>query len=63
MVRTLRTQPDVIGAEANRVLAAHGRKIGPDPASLHDRVGTGQFGAGIDAYDLIRAQVPLIKYY
>ncbi|MGA7326240.1 MAG: FAD-binding and (Fe-S)-binding domain-containing protein [Rhodomicrobium sp.] len=27
-------QPGVIGAEANRRLAPHGRKIGPDPASI-----------------------------
>jgi len=30
----LRVQPGVIGAEANRVLAAYERKIGPDPASI-----------------------------
>jgi D-lactate dehydrogenase len=27
--------PGIIGAEANALLAAHGRKIGPDPASIH----------------------------
>ena len=27
-------QPGVIGAEANRKLAPHGRKLGPDPASI-----------------------------
>ncbi len=27
-------QPGVIGADANRRLAAFGRKIGPDPASI-----------------------------
>ncbi|MCX7892453.1 MAG: FAD-binding oxidoreductase [Burkholderiales bacterium] len=31
---TIRLAPGVIGAEANRLLAPHGRKIGPDPASL-----------------------------
>ncbi|HIJ61840.1 MAG TPA: FAD-binding oxidoreductase [Rhodospirillaceae bacterium] len=31
---TIRLQPGVIGAEANRRLAALGRKIGPDPASI-----------------------------
>lgn len=31
----LKVQPGVIGAEANRVLAAYGRKIGPDPASIN----------------------------
>ncbi|MCA1908391.1 MAG: FAD-binding oxidoreductase, partial [Magnetospirillum sp.] len=30
----IRLQPGVIGAEANRRLAAFGRKIGPDPASI-----------------------------
>lgn len=30
----IRLQPGVIGAAANRMLAAHGRKIGPDPASI-----------------------------
>jgi len=32
--RRVRLQPGVIGAEANRKLAAFGRKIGPDPASI-----------------------------
>jgi len=31
---TIRLQPAVIGAAANRELAPHGRKIGPDPASI-----------------------------
>ncbi|MFZ5557486.1 MAG: FAD-binding and (Fe-S)-binding domain-containing protein [Pseudomonadota bacterium] len=31
---TIRLQPGVIGGMANRRLAPHGRKIGPDPASL-----------------------------
>ena len=31
---TITLQPGVIGAEANRRLARHGRKIGPDPASI-----------------------------
>ncbi len=31
---TIRLQPGVIGAEANRRLAAFSRKIGPDPASI-----------------------------
>jgi D-lactate dehydrogenase len=31
---TIRLQPAVIGAAANRLLAPHGRKIGPDPASI-----------------------------
>src|ERR1035438_6519550 len=31
---TVTLQPSVIGAEANRRLARHGRKIGPDPASI-----------------------------
>lgn len=31
---TIRLQPGVIGAEANRRLAAFARKIGPDPASI-----------------------------
>jgi D-lactate dehydrogenase len=31
---TVTLQPGVIGAEANRRLARHGRKIGPDPASI-----------------------------
>lgn len=30
----IRLQPGVIGAEANRRLQPHGRKIGPDPASI-----------------------------
>jgi D-lactate dehydrogenase len=32
--RTITLQPGVIGARANRALASHGRKIGPDPASI-----------------------------
>ncbi len=28
-------EPGVVGAEANAALAAHGRKIGPDPASIN----------------------------
>jgi D-lactate dehydrogenase len=32
--QTIRLQPGVIGAEANRLLAPHRRKIGPDPASI-----------------------------
>jgi D-lactate dehydrogenase len=32
--RTVTLQPGVIGAAANRALAPHGRKIGPDPASI-----------------------------
>ncbi|WP_239988647.1 FAD-binding and (Fe-S)-binding domain-containing protein [Paramagnetospirillum kuznetsovii] len=32
--RAIRLQPGVIGAEANRRLAAFARKIGPDPASI-----------------------------
>ena len=32
--QTIRLQPGIIGAQANRYLAAHGRKIGPDPASI-----------------------------
>ncbi len=32
---TIRLKPGVIGAEANRRLAAFGRKIGPDPASIN----------------------------
>lgn len=31
---SIKLQPGVIGAEANRRLAAFGRKIGPDPASI-----------------------------
>jgi D-lactate dehydrogenase len=30
----IRLGPGVVGGDANRVLAAHGRKIGPDPASI-----------------------------
>ncbi|MGE4409529.1 MAG: FAD-binding oxidoreductase, partial [Sphingobium sp.] len=30
----IRLQPGVIGGAANRMLARHGRKIGPDPASI-----------------------------
>ena len=33
--RTIVLQPGVIGGQANRMLAAYGRKIGPDPASIH----------------------------
>ena len=32
--QTIRLQPGMIGADANRVLAPHRRKIGPDPASI-----------------------------
>lgn len=32
--RTVTLQPGVIGAAANRALAPHGRKLGPDPASI-----------------------------
>jgi D-lactate dehydrogenase len=32
--RTITLQPGVIGAAANRQLSRHGRKIGPDPASI-----------------------------
>ncbi len=32
---TVTLQPGVVGGEANRALAAHGRKIGPDPASIN----------------------------
>jgi D-lactate dehydrogenase len=32
---TIRLQPGIIGADANRFLAAHRRKIGPDPASIN----------------------------
>lgn len=31
---TIRLGPAVVGAAANRLLAPHGRKIGPDPASI-----------------------------
>ena len=31
---TIALEPGVIGAEANALLARHGRKIGPDPASI-----------------------------
>jgi D-lactate dehydrogenase len=31
---TIRLQPGIIGSQANRYLAGHGRKIGPDPASI-----------------------------
>lgn len=31
----IRLQPGVIGAQANAILAPHGRKIGPDPASIN----------------------------
>ncbi len=30
----IRTQPGVVGAHLNRLLARHGRRIGPDPASI-----------------------------
>jgi D-lactate dehydrogenase len=30
----IRMQPAVVGAAANRLLAPHGRKLGPDPASI-----------------------------
>ncbi len=32
--KAIRLQPGIIGEQANRYLAPHGRKIGPDPASL-----------------------------
>ncbi|HZZ84105.1 MAG TPA: FAD-binding and (Fe-S)-binding domain-containing protein [Anaeromyxobacteraceae bacterium] len=32
--RRIVLEPGVIGAEANALLAAHGRKLGPDPASI-----------------------------
>jgi D-lactate dehydrogenase len=32
--RSIALEPGVIGAEANALLAKHGRKIGPDPASI-----------------------------
>jgi D-lactate dehydrogenase len=32
--RTITLEPGVIGAEANALLARHGRKLGPDPASI-----------------------------
>lgn len=32
---TVRLKPGVIGSDANRRLAPHGRKIGPDPASIN----------------------------
>lgn len=32
---TVRLKPGVIGSDANRHLAPHGRKIGPDPASIN----------------------------
>ncbi len=32
--RSIRVQPGVIGAHANRALAGHNAKIGPDPASI-----------------------------
>ncbi len=32
---TIRLQPGIIGADANRFLAAYRRKIGPDPASIN----------------------------
>jgi D-lactate dehydrogenase len=31
----IRLQPGIIGAQANRLLASYGRKIGPDPASIN----------------------------
>lgn len=33
--KRIKLQPGVIGGHANRYLAAHGRKIGPDPASIN----------------------------
>ena len=30
----IRTQPGVVGSHLNRLLAPHGRRIGPDPASI-----------------------------
>lgn len=33
--QTVRLKPGVIGSDANRHLAPHGRKIGPDPASIN----------------------------
>jgi D-lactate dehydrogenase len=33
--RTVRVEPGVIGARVNQVLKAYGRKMGPDPASIH----------------------------
>lgn len=33
--RRIRLGPAVVGAEANRLLAPYGRKIGPDPASIN----------------------------
>jgi D-lactate dehydrogenase len=32
---TIRLQPGIVGAHANMFLAPHGRKIGPDPASIN----------------------------
>jgi D-lactate dehydrogenase len=32
--QTIRLQPGIVGADANRFLAAYRRKIGPDPASI-----------------------------
>ena len=32
--RKIRLQPGVIGSQANSILKAYGRKIGPDPASI-----------------------------
>ena len=31
----IRLQPGIIGAQANRILAPYGKKIGPDPASIN----------------------------
>ncbi len=33
--RLVRMQPGMIGGDVNRVLARHGRRIGPDPASIN----------------------------
>ena len=33
--RKVRVEPGVIGARVNQVLRAYGRKMGPDPASIH----------------------------
>ncbi len=33
--RKVRVEPGVIGARVNQVLKAYGRKMGPDPASIH----------------------------
>jgi D-lactate dehydrogenase len=36
--RTIVLQPGVIGGQANRMLAAYGRKIGPEPATIHSEM-------------------------